>query len=47
MTLFVWYMDIVKNVLTLLNANRYRPLKVKGVNRERFTQPNNPLSVKS
>jgi hypothetical protein len=27
-----WYTDIIKNVLTLLNVDRHRLLKVNGVN---------------
>jgi hypothetical protein len=32
MTLLVCYMDIIKNVLTPLNVNRYRLFKVNGAN---------------
>jgi hypothetical protein len=32
MMVLVWDMDIIKNVLTPLNVNRYRLFKVDGVN---------------
>ncbi len=42
---YLWYMDIVKSVLTPLTFTVTDFWQVNSIKRKRFTQPNNPLPV--